>query len=87
MALQNRSVLSSLLRDVVLLALFTAQHSLLAWAPVKQTLRSVLGVLARAAYCFTTALALQVGQPLLLFPTVGNTLLAHFFIYLLVFRF
>ncbi|TWW65585.1 nurim isoform X1 [Takifugu rubripes] len=59
-ALQDRSVLSSLLMDVVLLALFTAQHSLLAWSPVKHTLRSVLGVLARAAYCFTTALALQV---------------------------
>lgn len=59
-ALQDHSVLSSLVVDLVLLALFTTQHSLLAWPPVKQRLQSVLGVLTRAAYCFTTALALQV---------------------------
>lgn len=59
-ALQDHSVLSSLVVDLVLLALFTTQHSLLAWPPVKQRLQSVLGVLTRTAYCFTTALALQV---------------------------
>ena len=46
--------------DVGLVALFTTQHSLLAWSPVKQALQSVLGALNRTAYCFTTALALQV---------------------------
>lgn len=61
-ALQDRSVLSSLVGDLVLLALFITQHSLLAWSPVKQTLQSVLGVLTRTAYCFTTALTLQVEQ-------------------------
>lgn len=60
MALQDRSVLNSLVVDLVLLALFTTQHSLLAWSPVKRTLQSLLGVLSRTAYCFTTALALQV---------------------------
>lgn len=59
-ALQDRSVFRSLVVDLVLLALFITQHSLLAWSPVKQTLQSVLGVLSRTAYCFTTALALQV---------------------------
>ncbi|CAF91038.1 unnamed protein product, partial [Tetraodon nigroviridis] len=59
-ALQDRTVLSSLVVDLLLLALFTTQHSLLAWSPVKQTLQSVLGVLTRTAYCFSTALALQV---------------------------
>ncbi|XP_062292285.1 nurim [Scomber scombrus] len=59
-ALQDRSVLKSLLVDVGLLALFTAQHSLLAWSPVKQACQSVLGVLNRTAYCFSTALALQI---------------------------
>ncbi|XP_035039617.1 nurim [Hippoglossus stenolepis] len=59
-ALQDGSVLWSLVVDVGLLALFTTQHSLLAWAPVKQALQSVLGALNRTAYCFTTALALQI---------------------------
>lgn len=63
MALQDRSVLGSLVGDLVLLVLFTTQHSLLAWSPVKRTLQSLLGVLSRTAYCFTTALALQVEQP------------------------
>ncbi|XP_067353179.1 nurim isoform X2 [Channa argus] len=59
-ALQDRSVLRSLAVDLGLLALFTAQHSLLAWSPVKQALQSVLGALNRTVYCFTTALALQI---------------------------
>uniref|UniRef100_A0A1A7XCF7 Nurim n=1 Tax=Iconisemion striatum TaxID=60296 RepID=A0A1A7XCF7_9TELE len=59
-ALRDSSVLWSLAVDVCLLALFTAQHSLLAWSPVKQVLQSVLGTLNRTVYCFTTALALQV---------------------------
>ncbi|CAJ1083244.1 nurim [Xyrichtys novacula] len=59
-ALQDSSVLRSLGVDVALLALFTTQHSLLAWSPVKQALQSVLGALNRTAYCFTTALALQI---------------------------
>lgn len=61
-ALQDSSVLGSLAVDLGLLALFTMQHTLLAWSPVKQALESVLGVLNRTAYCFTTALALQVQQ-------------------------
>lgn len=68
-ALQDRSVLSSLVVDLGLLTLFTAQHSLLAWSPVKQGLQAVLGVLTRTAYCFTTALALQVT---LLFSSAGT---------------
>ncbi|XP_074543180.1 nurim [Halichoeres trimaculatus] len=59
-ALQDSSVLRSLVVDFGLLILFTTQHSLLAWSPVKQVLQSVFGVLNRTAYCFTTALALQV---------------------------
>lgn len=59
-ALRDSSVLRSLVVDLGLLALFIAQHSLLAWSPVKQALQSVLGSLNRTAYCFTTALALQV---------------------------
>ncbi|KAM6974254.1 nurim [Tautogolabrus adspersus] len=59
-ALQDSSVLWSLVVDVGLLALFTTQHSLLAWSPVKQALQSVLGALNRTAYCFTTALTLQI---------------------------
>ncbi|XP_056153994.1 nurim [Lampris incognitus] len=59
-ALHDSSVLRSLGVDLGLLALFTTQHSLLAWPPVKQACQSVLGVLNRAAYCFTTALALQI---------------------------
>lgn len=43
-----------------MLALFVAQHSLLAWAPVKQAYQACLGVLSRAAYCSSTALALQI---------------------------
>ncbi|XP_012725831.2 nurim [Fundulus heteroclitus] len=58
-ALKDSSVLWSLVVDLCLLALFTVQHSLLAWSPVKQALQSVLGALNRTAYCFTTALALQ----------------------------
>ncbi|XP_028316634.1 nurim [Gouania willdenowi] len=59
-ALRNGSVLRCLLVDVGLLALFIVQHSVLAWTPVKQALQSVLGALNRTAYCFTTALALQI---------------------------
>ncbi|XP_037329229.2 nurim [Pungitius pungitius] len=59
-ALQDSSVLGSLFVDLGLLALFIVQHSLLAWSPVKQALQSVLGALNRTAYCFTTALALQI---------------------------
>ncbi|XP_060915998.1 nurim [Labrus mixtus] len=59
-ALQDSSVLWSLVVDLGLLALFTTQHSLLAWSPVKQALQSVLGALNRTAYCFTTALTLQI---------------------------
>ncbi|XP_022603100.1 nurim [Seriola dumerili] len=59
-ALQDSSVLRSLVVDLGLLALFTTQHSLLSWSPVKQALQSVLGALNRTAYCFTTALALQI---------------------------
>lgn len=62
MALQDSSVLGSLVVDLGLLALFITQHSLLAWSPVKQALQSVLGALNRTAYCFTTVLALQVQQ-------------------------
>lgn len=65
-ALQDRSVIHSLVVDLGLVALFTIQHSLLAWSPVKQALQSALGVLTRTAYCFTTALALQVKHLLLL---------------------
>ncbi|XP_017277543.1 nurim [Kryptolebias marmoratus] len=59
-ALRDPSVLWSLAVDLGLLALFTAQHSLLARTPVRQLLQSALGVLSRTAYCFTTALALQI---------------------------
>ncbi|XP_042291580.1 nurim [Thunnus maccoyii] len=59
-ALRDSSVLKSLVVDLGLLALFTVQHSLLAWSPVKQACQSVLGALNRTAYCFTTALALQI---------------------------
>ncbi|XP_069556035.1 nurim [Brachyistius frenatus] len=59
-ALRDRSVLGALVVDVGLLALFITQHSLLAWSPVKRALQSVLGALNRTAYCFTTALALQI---------------------------
>lgn len=59
-ALKDTSVLWALLVDLSLLALFTAQHSLMAWSPVKHALQSMLGALNRTAYCFTTALALQI---------------------------
>lgn len=59
-ALRDSSVLRALAVDLGLLALFIVQHSLLAWLPVKQALQSVLGPLNRTAYCFTTALALQI---------------------------
>ncbi|XP_068603616.1 nurim [Brachionichthys hirsutus] len=59
-ALRDRSVLRSLVVDLGLLVLFITQHSLLAWSPVKQALQSLLGVLNRTAYCFTTVLALQI---------------------------
>ncbi|XP_038822703.1 nurim [Salvelinus namaycush] len=59
-ALRDSSVLKSVVVDLGLLALFIVQHSLLAWAPVKQACQSVLGVLNRAMYCSTTALALQI---------------------------
>ncbi|KAJ8000392.1 hypothetical protein DPEC_G00204340 [Dallia pectoralis] len=59
-ALQNNSVLRALVVDMGLLALFIVQHSLLARASIKQLCQSVLGVLNRTMYCFTTALALQV---------------------------
>ncbi|XP_061676761.1 nurim [Syngnathoides biaculeatus] len=59
-ALQDPSVLKALSVDVALLAMFTVQHSLLAWPPVKQVCQSILGSLNRTAYCFTTALALQI---------------------------
>ncbi|XP_029370249.1 nurim [Echeneis naucrates] len=59
-ALQDSSVLGGLVVDLGLLALFTTQHSLLSRWPVKQALQSVLGPLNRTAYCFATALALQI---------------------------
>ncbi|XP_036433824.1 nurim [Colossoma macropomum] len=59
-ALRDSEVLRALGVDLALLALFSVQHSLLAWAPVKKACQSALGVLNRAMYCSTTALALQV---------------------------
>ncbi|TRY82240.1 hypothetical protein DNTS_009359 [Danionella cerebrum] len=59
-ALSDRSVLSSLSLDLLLLLLFSFQHSFLAWAPVKRMSLRVFGVLNRSFYCFTTAAALQV---------------------------
>ncbi|CAL8292608.1 unnamed protein product [Merluccius merluccius] len=59
-ALGDGAVLGPLAVDAGLLALFVAQHSLLAWAPVKRVYQSCLGVLSRAAYCSSTALALQI---------------------------
>ncbi|XP_061111085.1 nurim [Conger conger] len=59
-ALRDSSVLRAAAVDLGLLALFAAQHSLLAWDPVKRACLSVLGVLNRTAYCAATALALQV---------------------------
>ena len=59
-ALRDSSVLWSVCVDVGLLVFFTAQHSLLAWLPVKQACQDVLGVLNRTVYCSSTALTLQV---------------------------
>ncbi|XP_010898752.1 nurim [Esox lucius] len=59
-ALWDSSVLNAVVVDMGLLALFVVQHSLLARAPIKQVCQSVLGVLNRAMYCFTTALTLQI---------------------------
>ena len=59
-ALCDGAVLGALAVDAALLLLFVAQHSLLAWAPVKQVYQAGLGVLSRAAYCCSTAVALQV---------------------------
>ncbi|KAI5100941.1 nurim [Silurus meridionalis] len=58
-ALRDPAVLKCLAVDVFLLVVFSLQHSLLAWTPVKRVCQSALGVLNRAMYCFTTALALQ----------------------------
>ncbi|KAG7457540.1 hypothetical protein MATL_G00228310 [Megalops atlanticus] len=59
-ALRDGAVLRAAGVDLGLLALFAAQHSLLAWAPIKLACQSVMGVLNRAFYCSATALALQV---------------------------
>ncbi|KAG7261890.1 hypothetical protein CRUP_006306 [Coryphaenoides rupestris] len=59
-ALGDGAVLRPLLVDTALLALFVAQHSLLAWAPVKRASGALLGPLSRAAYCSSTALVLQI---------------------------
>ncbi|KAL4629627.1 hypothetical protein GN956_G16568 [Arapaima gigas] len=59
-ALRSSSVLRAVGVDLGLVVLFALQHSLLAWGPVKRSLFSVFGVLNRAFYCTTTALALQV---------------------------
>uniref|UniRef100_A0A671KVS5 Nurim n=1 Tax=Sinocyclocheilus anshuiensis TaxID=1608454 RepID=A0A671KVS5_9TELE len=55
-ALRDGVVLKAVAVDVLLLVLFSLQHSLLAWTPVKR----VFGVLSRSVYCFTTAAALQI---------------------------
>ncbi|KAI7798539.1 nurim [Triplophysa rosa] len=59
-ALRDGAVLRAVAVDVFLLVLFSVQHSLLAWGPVKRACQNLLGVLTRTMYCFTTALALQV---------------------------
>ncbi|XP_069053983.1 nurim [Lepisosteus oculatus] len=59
-ALRDQAVVRALCVDGGLVLLFALQHSALAWAPVKQACRAVLGVMNRAFYVFTTALALQV---------------------------
>ncbi|XP_028820295.1 nurim-like [Denticeps clupeoides] len=59
LVLRDVSVLKALCVDVGLLGLFTVQHSLLAWSPVKQACGSVLGSLNRAVYCAATAATLQ----------------------------
>ncbi|XP_051520720.1 nurim-like, partial [Myxocyprinus asiaticus] len=53
-------VLKSVAVDILLLVLFSVQHSLLAWAAVKRACQNVLGVLCRTVYCFTTATALHI---------------------------
>uniref|UniRef100_A0A8C1UA16 Nurim n=1 Tax=Cyprinus carpio TaxID=7962 RepID=A0A8C1UA16_CYPCA len=59
-ALRDGVVLKAVAVDVFLLVLFSVQHSLLAWTPVKQVCQNVFGVLFRSVYCFTTAAALQI---------------------------
>ncbi|KAL1254923.1 hypothetical protein QQF64_012984 [Cirrhinus molitorella] len=59
-ALRDGVVLKAVAVDVFLLVLFSLQHSLLAWAPVKSVCQNVFGVLSRTVYCFTTAAALQI---------------------------
>ncbi|XP_050992856.1 nurim [Labeo rohita] len=59
-ALRDGVVLKAVAVDVFLLVLFSLQHSLLAWTPVKQVCQNVFGVLTRTVYCFTTAAALQI---------------------------
>ncbi|XP_077086353.1 nurim isoform X2 [Siphateles boraxobius] len=58
-ALRDGVVLKAVAVDVFLLVLFSLQHSVLAWAPVKSVCQSVFGVLSRTVYCFSTAAALQ----------------------------
>ncbi|XP_039521908.1 nurim isoform X1 [Pimephales promelas] len=58
-ALRDGVVLKAVAVDVFLLVLFSFQHSVLAWAPVKSVCQRVFGVLSRTVYCFTTAAALQ----------------------------
>nr|XP_055076930.1 nurim [Misgurnus anguillicaudatus] len=59
-ALRDSGVLKAVAVDVFLLVLFSVQHSVLAWAPVKRRCQNLLGVLTRTMYCFTTAIAMQV---------------------------
>jgi len=63
-ALRDGVVLKAVAVDVFLLVLFSLQHSVLAWAPVKSVCQRVFGVLSRTVYCFTTAAALQVPLPM-----------------------
>ncbi|KAK7124199.1 hypothetical protein R3I94_018533 [Phoxinus phoxinus] len=58
-ALRDGVVLKAVAVDVLLLVLFSLQHSVLARAPVKRVCESVFGVLSRSVYCFSTAAALQ----------------------------
>uniref|UniRef100_A0A672LSE2 Nurim n=1 Tax=Sinocyclocheilus grahami TaxID=75366 RepID=A0A672LSE2_SINGR len=59
-ALRDGVVLKAVAVDVLLLVLFSLQHSLLARTPVKRVCQNVFGVLSRSVYCFTTAVALQI---------------------------
>lgn len=59
-ALRDRVVQKAVAVDVLLLVVFSLQHSLLAWTPMKRVCQSVFGVLSRSVYCFTTAAALQI---------------------------